>query len=154
MTVWSARRVDTVCPFYYIWMKWCEIELWILPYTSPHNAVLTRIHRSLVGVIDREIQNNALWDIPSHALLLYIAKQSFINCFTLVGLSQFYTHLRYLLTPYLILAPALVSSNPLLWAKLNLGKELKHDKVLRFSDAIAVRTNYYHHNPMRIESVL
>ena len=117
--------------------------------------MLFRSHRSLVGEIDREIQNNALWDMPSNApLLLYIAKQSFINCFTLVRLSQFYTHLRYLLTPYLILAPALVSSNPLLWAKLNLGKELKHDKVLRFSDAIAVRTNYYHHNPMRIESVL
>ena len=104
---------------------------------------LTRIHRSLVGEIDREIQNNALWDMPSNApLLLYIAKQSFINCFTLVRLSQFYTHPRNVLTPYLILAPALISSDPLLWAKLNLGKELKHDKVLRFSDAIAVRTNY------------
>ena len=86
MTVWSARRVDTVCPLYYIRMKGCEIELWISSYTSPHNAVLTRIQKSLVGVIDREIQNNALWGIPSHALLLYIAKQSFINCFTLVRL--------------------------------------------------------------------
>ena len=154
MTVWSARKVDTVCPFYYIWMKGCEIEWWISSYTNPHNAVLTRIQRSLVGVIEREIQNNASWDIPSHALLFYIAKQSFINCFTSVRLSQFYTHLRNVITPYLILGPALISPDPLLWAKLNLGKELKHDKVLRFSDAIAVRTNYYHHNPMRIESVL
>ena len=69
MTGWSARKVNTFCPLYYIWMKGCEIELWIWSYTNPHNAVLTRIQRSLVGVIDREIQNNALWDIPLHALL-------------------------------------------------------------------------------------